>query len=86
MICIAQINYNQFFQFVCIIIFFDFDQIITLMLSACKVLSNIFITSDQILEFVMIFDKQRRVDLDDYFSKNKIEVSSYKYLIILLFN
>lgn len=85
MIYIAQINYNQFFQFVCIMIFFDFDQIITLMLSACKVLSNIFITSDQILEFIMIFDKQRRVNLDDYFNKNKIEVSSYKYFTILFY-
>lgn len=49
---IADIYYDDYFQFVCLFLFFDVDRLILLFLSLSHIHSNIFITNRQLARFV----------------------------------
>lgn len=49
---IEPISYNGFFEFICLMIFFDFDRITTVFLIACGVYSNVFLSQTQISVFL----------------------------------
>lgn len=84
MIYIDHISYNQFFQFVCVMSLFDFQQIVSLMIGICRIQSNVIITHDQIIEIIRIFDKDRLVNLSDFYCENMINVPEYLYIYIYI--
>lgn len=49
---IADIYYDDYFQFVCLFLFFDVDRLILLFLSLTHIHSNIFITNRQLARFI----------------------------------
>lgn len=78
---------NQYFQFVCIVSLFEYQQFVTLMISACKIHSNLLITKQQALKFASIFDKEKGSDLIPFFEQNVVDNPEYDnifYFIVLL--
>lgn len=76
-ICVGRVYINQYFQFICIISLFEYQQFVTLMMSACKIHSNLLITKLQAIKFASIFDKEKRSDLITFFDENVLDNPEY---------
>lgn len=63
---------------------FDFQQIVSLMIGICRIQSNVIIIHDQIIEIIRIFDKDRLINLNDFFCDNMISVPEYISIYIVI--
>lgn len=76
-IMVGHIYYNQFFQFVCSVCLLNFNNVVYLMLSACKIYSNVFITDDQLNFFLNANDSEHLIDIREFCKKNKVDIHGY---------
>lgn len=53
---------------------FEYNQIISLIMSMCQIYSNIFITREQITKFINTIDKTHQVDLDIFFNSHSMDL------------
>lgn len=79
----GEVYYDKFLQFVFVIVFFNYAQLISLLLSMCKIHSNLFITSNQINQFTALFDKSivQSLDLSAFYLND--QSTTHKYINIL---
>lgn len=49
---IDSIDFDDYFQFVCLFSFFNIDQVTSMLLVLSRVYSNVFITKDQVMKFI----------------------------------
>lgn len=54
------------------------------MIGICRIQSNVIITHDQIIEIIRIFDKDRLINLNDFFCDNMISVPEYISIYIVI--
>lgn len=82
----GEVYYDKFLQFVLVIVFFNNAQIISLLLSMCKIHSNLFITSNQINQFTSLFDKTivQSLDLSAFYLSD--QANTHKYIIYIYIN
>lgn len=73
----GEVHYDDFFLFVCLILFCEIDRITSVILSLCEVRSNLFITYDQIVKFVKNLDEKilLALDLGEVLNQSHIEVN-----------
>lgn len=56
---------------------FEYTQIISLIMSMCKIHSNVFITKEQITTFVDTIDKSHQSDLRMFFQHHSMDLKEY---------
>lgn len=78
----GEVYYDKFLQFVIVIVFFNYTQLISLLLSMCKIHSNLFITSNQINQFTSLFDKSivQSLDLSAFYLSDQSNTHKYIYI------
>lgn len=72
-----EVHYDDYFLFVCLILFCEIDRITSVLLSLCEVRSNLFITYEQIVKFVKNLDEKilLALDLSEVLNQSHIDVT-----------
>lgn len=61
-------------------VLFDYNHIISLIISACKIYSNVLINHVQIVDFIETIDKENTLNLDDFFNSTEVmNIPEYIY-------
>lgn len=55
------IGYCDYFVFICVFLFFDYDKILQILLAISNIHSNLFITPEQLERFVILIEKDFNV-------------------------
>lgn len=73
------VSYEDYFLFVCFFMFFDNSHIIPLLMSMCKIYSNICVTYDQIKDFMVHFflREEDYEDLEDVLEQCRMDLPDY---------
>lgn len=73
------VSYEDYFLFLCFFIFFENSHIIQLLISMCKIYSNICVTYDQVQDFMKHFflKEEDYDDLEDVLEKCRMDLPDY---------